>query len=970
MITIDGVQYRNLEEQVKKNMDDIAYILEEEGVLNEFGIKIVGEVDSSGDLPDPTTYEGEFGDAYAVGTTTPYTLYIYTRANGSHATNYWFNIGQFPLPGPAGPAGEPGEDGATGLPALEFSGRRTTSTVPIIGQSFGTSASNFNRTPVVGDYFLVIVLGLNGTSVEGRSWITNNEISSIAGSTYNFQIRSVMETTGAQGPQGNPGAAGSPGAQGPQGPIGPQGNPGQSFVIAGTVANEGQLPDPSTVADNIAYLVGTAAPYDLYVQLQDSSEWFNAGIVEGVQGPQGPQGVAGESALGFTAALTTNYEPQGNETSVYATSFFNRTPIIGDTVLAVAQGANEVEGRSWIVNLQVTSISDNMVTLKWVDTVETTGLQGPAGTQPELANTRGTDANVAISQQGIENIFYNNSISLGKNSGDERFYSNSISIGTNALATTNAIAIGADSEARNLDCISIGMNANSSITSISIGVNSDSESHGISIGENSESYGSIAIGENSNAPFYEGVSVGNNSFSGGGAVAIGVNSSSQGNFSVAIGNNSYAYGGVAIGGGANAPAYNGIAIGIDSIAAGAVGATALGTNAFAGLNSTAIGYLANASSMNCIQLGEGNNATNNTFQVGNYPLLNLTTGLIPSERLPDTTIPVANSTTLGGVMPVTKTDDMTQEVGVDSDGKLYTAPGGGGGGTVEVVQDLGTSETSVISQNGINNLLRGNNALLGNISLKSPSTTNTVLIGTNAHDYSTGSSDCIAIGTNTECGLKGGVAIGANTHIYSTSTNCVAIGKNVTIGDSIMNTIALGHDFMVRYSPNSLNALVLQNIPVLNFTTGKILPNVLPPIDMSSIRVVYNRDSQYVTSSYSSPIALTNGLISISDLSSSINGIGAVGIDTMVPAYGQYNSKQVVGIYSVSDSTGINIVFQDGTTEEMSPTRITATSTKPTYVSTQSTPMKTSMKAVITSPNIPQSHNSEENEEMSITVKT
>ena len=96
MITIEGVQYRNLEEQVKKNKDDIQYILEEEGVLNEFGIKVVGQITDAGDLPDPDTYEGEYGDAYAVGASVPYTLYIYTRANGEHPTNYWFNIGQFP----------------------------------------------------------------------------------------------------------------------------------------------------------------------------------------------------------------------------------------------------------------------------------------------------------------------------------------------------------------------------------------------------------------------------------------------------------------------------------------------------------------------------------------------------------------------------------------------------------------------------------------------------------------------------------------------------------------------------------------------------------------------------------------------------------------------------------------------------------------------------------------------------------
>lgn len=36
------------------------------------------------------------------------------------------------------------------------------------------------------------------------------------------------------------------------------------------------------------------------------------------------------------------------------------------------------------------------------------------------------------------------------------------------------------------------------------------------------------------------------------------------------------------------------------------------------------------------------------------------------------TLPIANATTLGGVKPVSKTSEMTQAVGVDSDGRLYT----------------------------------------------------------------------------------------------------------------------------------------------------------------------------------------------------------------------------------------------------------------------------------------------------------
>ena len=42
-------------------------------------------------------------------------------------------------------------------------------------------------------------------------------------------------------------------------------------------------------------------------------------------------------------------------------------------------------------------------------------------------------------------------------------------------------------------------------------------------------------------------------------------------------------------------------------------------------------------------------------------------------------LPIASPTTLGGVMPVAKTDEMTQAVGVDAEGKLFTSAGSGGG---------------------------------------------------------------------------------------------------------------------------------------------------------------------------------------------------------------------------------------------------------------------------------------------------
>ena len=69
---------------------------------NLLGIKVIGHIDA---LPIPEgTYE--YGDAYMVGTETPYDMYIYTRPDGTvHTEGYWFPIGKFPMPGPVGKDG-------------------------------------------------------------------------------------------------------------------------------------------------------------------------------------------------------------------------------------------------------------------------------------------------------------------------------------------------------------------------------------------------------------------------------------------------------------------------------------------------------------------------------------------------------------------------------------------------------------------------------------------------------------------------------------------------------------------------------------------------------------------------------------------------------------------------------------------------------------------------------------------------
>ena len=71
-------------------------------------------------------------------------------------------------------------------------------------------------------------------------------------------------------------------------------------------------------------------------------------------------------------------------------------------------------------------------------------------------------------------------------------------------------------------------------------------------------------------------------------------------------------------------------------------------------------------------------------------------------------IPVATSTTLGGVKPVAKTSDMTQSVGVDANGALYTAPGGGGTGSGDMLKSVYDPTGTVEQAGGIPDYVANN----------------------------------------------------------------------------------------------------------------------------------------------------------------------------------------------------------------------------------------------------------------------
>lgn len=247
MIKIGDNYYRNLEEQVQKNKEDIANHYNIDRVLAEVGIKVIGQLSTPEDLEDKVGIE--YGDAYAIGTEPPYDFYIWTRADvdSGHLEDYWFNIGQLAVIGPQGPTGPQGEKGDRGESSTWY---------------YGTTPSN----PREGDMLLQSngnVLRYQKTGAIELSWV---QVTNIKGANG---LQGVQGPRGLQGPQGEPG------------PKGETGDVGGFINLYGILTDISQLPNPDTLNNRtIAYLIGTSYPYDLYIQVGDADgpvNWVNSG---------------------------------------------------------------------------------------------------------------------------------------------------------------------------------------------------------------------------------------------------------------------------------------------------------------------------------------------------------------------------------------------------------------------------------------------------------------------------------------------------------------------------------------------------------------------------------------------------------------------------------------------------------------------------------------------------------------------
>lgn len=283
MLKYGNRELRNLEDQVEKNAQDIEDFKNGNQTIAEFGITVVGVLATAAELPA----QGEnFGDAYLIGTSTPYDMRVWTR-DVANSTAKWVDLGAFPLQGPKGNKGNIGS---------------------VIRADAGAP---LNNPTSLYDFYLDTISGywytpyLNET---GYGWLKA------------FTLKGGKGDRGEQGKQGVQGLTGPQGKTGPIGPQGPKGNTGDvgpAFNVQGTLASSSNLPTPTAAMQDkgYAYIIpdaqGTKHIWVIQGPEGGPFSWVDVGAAGvGIQGPKGTDGV------GLNTLTDTNLT-YGNTTVTY-----------------------------------------------------------------------------------------------------------------------------------------------------------------------------------------------------------------------------------------------------------------------------------------------------------------------------------------------------------------------------------------------------------------------------------------------------------------------------------------------------------------------------------------------------------------------------------------------------------------------------------------------------------------------------
>ena len=322
MLIYNGLEFRNLEEQVGKNTQDIQDFKDGNQTIAEFGITVLGVVETASQIPA----QGQnYGDAYLVGYSAPYDMRVWTR-DVANNTAKWVDLGQFPLAGPKG------DKGPIGSIITDGKG------VPV---SIPSSVNDYYIDTDTGYWYTV-----RKTSSGALVWEAS------------FSLKGEKGDRGERGLQGLKGEKGDKGDTGPIGPTGAKGDKGDtgsSFTIVAKVASTDNLPNPSTVKSYQAYLVGNDTDgWDTYVVV--GGVWTNLGKVQGVEGPMGPAGVGinNLSDLDLTFGNVTVTYDTSNGLTINSTARFTypgtnhdataklNVPIISGSGISMNKNGNQV----------------------------------------------------------------------------------------------------------------------------------------------------------------------------------------------------------------------------------------------------------------------------------------------------------------------------------------------------------------------------------------------------------------------------------------------------------------------------------------------------------------------------------------------------------------------------------------------------------------------------------------------------
>lgn len=244
MITQNNIQYRNLEEQVLKNTELLNLL-----PVGIGGTTFMGLLNEK-PIPSPDNYKHTY--LLDVGNDKFHLFYIDSNRGN-------VDLGAFPA---EGPQGEPGI-------AIPSPGPRGEQGVGWLIGSNNYPSTLYDGSPLVDG---TLFLNINTYNIYRYRIATN-------------RWYSIGNIRGAVGPQGNVGPQGPTGA-GVPGPQGKRGIPGGSYTIKGILNNQNELATvPITPESTDSYLVGTTAPYNLYVSIEN--QWINVGpfprIQDGVQ---------------------------------------------------------------------------------------------------------------------------------------------------------------------------------------------------------------------------------------------------------------------------------------------------------------------------------------------------------------------------------------------------------------------------------------------------------------------------------------------------------------------------------------------------------------------------------------------------------------------------------------------------------------------------------------------------------------